>query len=114
MEEGLCAWAMVAGSLMQLVFISATPPTPGVRGKDDTLLFGVEKRQFLCSGQQTEHKRHTELHPQAAHGWETLVASSHCLFLQKDRKKNFPPMEKNILVRSMLQSKPDLTCPSRG
>lgn len=90
---------MVAGSLRQLVFISATPPTPGVCGKDDTLLFGVKRGQFLCSGQQTEHKRHTELHSQAVHGWKTLVASSHWLFLQKDRKKKeiFPPMEKKNL-----------------
>lgn len=105
----LCAWAMVSGSPRQLFFISATIPTLGVHGKDNTLLFGVEKGQFLCSGQQAEHKRHTELHPQAVHGWGTLAASSQRLFLQKDKKKKkkfFHHWKKKILVRSMLQSKP--------
>lgn len=79
----------MAGSLRKLFFISTTPPALGVCGKDDTLLFGVEKAQFLFSGQQTEHKRHTELHPQAVHSWETLEASSQWLFLQKDKKMKF-------------------------
>lgn len=61
--------------LGQLVFISARPLASRVHGKDEALLFRVEKGQFLRSGQQTEHKRHTELDPQAAHGWEMLTAS---------------------------------------
>lgn len=82
----LCAWAMVAGSLRQLFSISAMPLALGVRGRHNTLLFGVEKGQVLCSRHQTEHKRHTELHPQAVHGWETLVASSQWSFLQKEKR----------------------------
>lgn len=96
----LCAWAMVAGSLRQLFSISATSPTTGVHRKDDTLLFGVEKEQFLCSGQQSEHKRHTELHPPTSSAWLGNICGQFTVVISAERQKKieiFPLLEKKNL-----------------